>query len=435
MEFFTIVNPFKDFLIVLLALFSVAPSVWNILQAYYYKVGTRTQFRDTWREKNERFYSIIVAVRNEGKETIKELINNLASIDYDKYEVIIVSDDTESYFKEVFSAVTLPANFRVVRRESPKGGKAGALNFAVNLAKGDYLVFLDADARVGKGFFQKLNEKSYLASALRIRIYSDETTLQRYYKEFTEKVMLALFKGRYFLNLPIFPNGSAFSIRKSVLLSVGGWKEGAIAEDLELGIRLFLKDVKVVFFEDIIVYSKAPYTLYDLYKQIERWSYGSSQIFLLSAKMVRKGISGLEGFIYAQQWGLYPLFLLTLIVFNGLEFLLELDQLLLLTPLLVYGISTVIYALVLGQKEGDLRVVLTILNASVAGYSRGLFRIPYKWRVTPKEKKEERGEDDTRKINFLKIIPIFLLSFINAVFSYWLSCIVLLGLGVIESLV
>ena len=412
---------------ILLLLFSLIPSIWNLLQAYYYKVGIREIVEES--DGKERFYSIIVAIRNESVETIRGLVENLSSLDYENYEVIIVSDDDEEKFKRIVEEVKFPPNFKVIRREKPEGGKAGALNLGCNLAKGDYLVFLDADGRVDKNFLRKLNEKEFDAAAFRISIYNDETTVQKYYKEFTEKVMVSLFKGRYLLGLPIFPNGSAFAIKRKVLFMVGLWKEGVITEDLELGIRLFLHGVKVKYFHDIVVYSMAPFTLYDLYKQIERWSYGSAQLLLFSLKMIKRGIKGLEGFLYAQQWGIYPLYVLTILVFDGLEFLLRINQLLLLLPLFIYGISVGIYALSLGQKEGDIKVVFTVVNASVSGYLKGVLKIPYKWRVTPKEKGEEK-----RTLNLLSL-PFLFLALVNALAFYWIASLILLGFGLIELLV
>ena len=418
-----------SFLIIIILLLSFIPALWNLLQVYYYRVGLKATSDIKPQGRGEKFFSVIIAVKGEDRETIKGLIDNLSSLDYRNYEVIIVSDDDETHFKQIFGDLTLPKNFRIFRRDNPKGGKAGALNFACSKGIGDYFVFLDADARVDKEFLKRLNKKDFNAAAFKISIYGVETELQKYYRDFTDKVMISLFRGRSSLGLPIFPNGSAFSIKRDTLWNVGMWKEGVIAEDLELGIRLFLKGVKVEYFHDITVLSKAPYTLHDLFKQIERWAYGSSQILLLSLKMLGKGFKGVEGFIYAQQWGIYPLFLLTLLFFNGMEFLLGINQLILLLPLIIYGVSTAAYVLSLGQKEGDFSIVITIINASTSGYWKGLLKIPYKWRVTPKQRREE----ESQKSSFKELL-IFLFSFINSLYGYWLSSLILLGLAIMESL-
>jgi hypothetical protein len=112
-----------------------------------------------------------------------------------------------------------------------------------------------------------------------------------------------------------------------------------------------------------------------------------------------------------------------------MEFLLGINQSILLLPLIIYGVSTAAYALSLGQKEGDFSIVITIINASTSGYWKGLLKIPYKWRVTPKQRREE----ESQKSSF-KELPIFLLSFINSLYGYWLCSLILLGLAIMESL-
>ncbi|AAY80318.1 glycosyltransferase family 2 protein [Sulfolobus acidocaldarius] len=381
--------------------------------------------------KHKKTFSIIVAIKDESKQVIESLVENLKRINYERYEVIIVSDDDESKFRE-YLEIKFPENFRLIRRESNSGGKAGALNFASRISKGDYLVFMDADARVNEDFLQRLNNKDYVACSLKIIIYDTSTSIQSYYAEFTEKVMDMMFKGRSKLGLPIFPNGSAFSIRRDTLLSIGGWKENAIAEDLELGIRMYLNDLKNLFYDDVVVFLKSPYTLMDLYNQIQRWSYGSSQLLKSSLKLLKKGIKGFEGLLYSQQWVIYPLFFTVLGVYGILTPVFNITQTYLLLLILIYGISVVFYSQVLNQKRVDIKILKTILDASITGYLKGLFGLKYKWRVTPKilDKGGRLIEDNNIP---LISIPFYLISFFDASMGFVLSSIVILLVALIES--
>jgi poly-beta-1,6-N-acetyl-D-glucosamine synthase len=91
--------------------------------------------------------SIIIAVRNEGKNLEKK-IHNLQKLDYPEelMEIVIVSDGSTDQTNEILNnlsdsqvrSILLPA----------QGGKAEALNRAIEAVNGDIVVFMDARQRV-----------------------------------------------------------------------------------------------------------------------------------------------------------------------------------------------------------------------------------------------------------------------------------------------
>jgi len=416
---------------ILFLILVVIPVIWNFLQTYYLLKSNKITLENATPSLEKKSFSFIIAEKNEREETIDGLINNLLNLDYEEYEIIIISDDPPEKFKEKYNKYMNVKKLKVVNRTTPKGKKAGALNYGVSLAKNEYLVFLDADGRVDKDFLKKLSRFDFDILALRIRIYNAETLVQKYYKDFTEKVMDSLFKARYHLGLPIFPNGSALCIKKDILIKLGGWKEDLITEDLELGIRAFLKGYKIRYADDVVVYSLAPFTLDDLYYQIERWSYGSAQLFFTSLKMLKKGIRGVEGLFYSQQWGIYGLFILALSAFSALNFVFNIPALVYFLAIALYALSLGLYSIVYKAKVNDIKLPVVLLNASISGYIKGLLRLPFSWKVTPKVKKYEKEEE---KINF--ILPIILLfSFINVIEGQLLASLILLFIGLMESVV
>jgi glycosyltransferase involved in cell wall biosynthesis len=95
--------------------------------------------------------SIIVPARNE-EETIEQALNTLLGLDYDNYEVIVVNDRSTDRTGEIMERVAAsPAAHRCLRvvhhRELPTGwlGKTHAMWTAANQAKGEWLLFTDAD--------------------------------------------------------------------------------------------------------------------------------------------------------------------------------------------------------------------------------------------------------------------------------------------------
>ena len=105
--------------------------------------------------------SIIVPARNEEKD-IEQSLTRLLELDYDNYEVIAVNDRSTDRTGEIMEAVTKNPHFsqktremghpvlRVIHhRELPAGwlGKTHAMWTATNEAKGDWLLFTDADVQ------------------------------------------------------------------------------------------------------------------------------------------------------------------------------------------------------------------------------------------------------------------------------------------------
>jgi len=90
-------------------------------------------------------------------------------------------------------------------------------------------------------------------------------------------------------------NGAGFAITKVAYEKIGGFRN-VVSEDLDLGLRAYLQDLKFRYADDIIVDTFSPSTLKVWWKQRKRWSYGTALWFhdnyrpLLSALKKHPGI-------------------------------------------------------------------------------------------------------------------------------------------------
>lgn len=100
------------------------------------------------------FFTIIIPTLNEEKFVCK-LLTDLSSQKYNDFEVIVVDayseDKTIDVVKNFSSTLTISKIMRLKGRNVSKQRNKGS-----QLAKGSYLVFLDADARIRSNFLQKL---------------------------------------------------------------------------------------------------------------------------------------------------------------------------------------------------------------------------------------------------------------------------------------
>lgn len=100
------------------------------------------------------FISILIPVRDESRDIIT-LLESIYEQDYDNYEVIILDDDSNDDSYNLCKAFCdRHQNFRIIKGETLPAGWTGK-NFACHqlalAAKGDFLLFLDADERVHNG--------------------------------------------------------------------------------------------------------------------------------------------------------------------------------------------------------------------------------------------------------------------------------------------
>ena len=103
--------------------------------------------------------SIIIAVHNEEAQIAAKLENCLG-LDYprERMEVIVASDhSTDATESIVENFAHRDGRIRLVNSTS-RLGKSGVQNLAVNIAKGDILVFTDAETRVWFNLLQQLGE-------------------------------------------------------------------------------------------------------------------------------------------------------------------------------------------------------------------------------------------------------------------------------------
>jgi cellulose synthase/poly-beta-1,6-N-acetylglucosamine synthase-like glycosyltransferase len=101
------------------------------------------------------FVSIIISAYNEEKH-IKETIENKLNLEYpkNKFEIIVVSDGSIDKTDEIVQQLN-GSNILFIRQE-PRQGKTAALNMAVTKAKGDIIVFSDANSIYSENALKEL---------------------------------------------------------------------------------------------------------------------------------------------------------------------------------------------------------------------------------------------------------------------------------------
>jgi len=95
-------------------------------------------------------FSVIVAVKNESNN-IPTLVESINNFDYpsDKFEIILVDDNSKDNTKSVFTKLIKPGvNYSIIdAKDKIYEGKKGALNIGIKKARHPFILITDADCR------------------------------------------------------------------------------------------------------------------------------------------------------------------------------------------------------------------------------------------------------------------------------------------------
>ncbi|MEM7070024.1 MAG: glycosyltransferase family 2 protein [Pseudomonadota bacterium] len=234
-------------------------------------------------------YTILVALYKEPNQ-VNDLAQYLWNLDWPKgkldIKLICEADDLETI--AAIHDLELPPAFQVilVPPATPRT-KPRALNYALPMAFGKYLVLYDAEDRPSSKQLREAYERfatggtklACLQAPLRIHNH-DETWISRMFAiEY-----LTLFNGilpvlaNWKLPLPL--GGTSNHFKVDVLRQVGAWDPYNVTEDADLGIRLYREGYATETLTSP-TYEEAPTELLPWLRQRTRWIKGWMQTILV----------------------------------------------------------------------------------------------------------------------------------------------------------
>jgi glycosyltransferase involved in cell wall biosynthesis len=209
--------------------------------------------------------SVIVSVFN-GEKTIFRCLSSIFELDYPGFEVIVVNDKstdkTEKIIRDFFPAVRL-------ERANKNMGQALCRNYGVEIAKSEYIAFVDADVIVDKDWLKQLMLYPIIAQGGRQLCPADVTPTQRRIFKILDFVGFCGGKEDKFCNhLPT----CNIVYKKSIFQSLGGFKDLRIGEDVDFNKRM---GISIFYNPRAICYHYPPETLKAFLKKM--YHYGKAQ--------------------------------------------------------------------------------------------------------------------------------------------------------------
>jgi cellulose synthase/poly-beta-1,6-N-acetylglucosamine synthase-like glycosyltransferase len=294
--------------------------------------------------------SILVPAYNE-ELTIVESTRSFLTLEYTRHEVIVVNDGspdgTMERLKEAYELFEVPAAFMVTVKtqrvrgyyrsrlyskllvvDKENGGKADALNAALNAANNPYVLAVDADTLIEPDALLRLARPFLLGTRIAavggtVRVANSctiehgrviEARVDRRWLPGIQTVeyLRAFLFGRLGWNRlggNLIISGAFGLFRRDYLLAIRGYGTGTVSEDMDLVVRLhrYLRERRLPdvmpFIPDPVAWTEVPVSFKVLGTQRERWHRGLLQTLWTHRGLLFNPRYGSIGFVA------YPFFL------------------------------------------------------------------------------------------------------------------------------
>jgi cellulose synthase/poly-beta-1,6-N-acetylglucosamine synthase-like glycosyltransferase len=243
------------------------------------------------------FVSLHVPAHNEPPEMVIETLRSLLRIDYPRYEVIVVDDNTaeEAMWRPV-EQWCAANGVKFAHLQNWPGYKSGALNYALGERMDpdtEIVGVVDSDYQIDPWFLRRCvplfedQGVGFIQAPQDYRDWHASGYLRRLY--YSYKYFFTVSQpSRNERDGAIFA-GTMGLIRRSALEQVGAWDEWCITEDAELSLRLLRAGWSGLHVDASMGWGVMPLTFEALKSQRYRWCFGGIQIMRMHFRSMLPG--------------------------------------------------------------------------------------------------------------------------------------------------
>ena len=244
-------------------------------------------------------FSIVVPFRNE-KENLPNLLHSISLLNYPKelVEVILVDDDSEDEFRIQNLEFRIQMIKNVRKSNSPK---KDAIETAIQIAKHDWIITIDADCLVQKDWltiydqYIQENEVEMVASGV---CYIPKNGFLSAFQNLDFLSLQGATIGSFGINQPFMCNGANFAYSKSFFKELNGFQGNetiASGDDvflLQKTVSVAPKKVGFLLAKESIVATNPVATWSDLFQQRVRWASKSTGYSSVYGKLLALVVFG-----------------------------------------------------------------------------------------------------------------------------------------------
>ncbi|MGA2535781.1 MAG: glycosyltransferase [Terracidiphilus sp.] len=243
--------------------------------------------------------AVLIPAYNE-ETVIVRTIRSVLNSDYRNLHIIVIDDGspdrTAEVAREAYAAEIAAGRVQVFSK--PNGGKAAALNFALDRLTEEIYVGIDADTVIATDAISKLIphfEDARIGAMAgnakvgnRVNLWTRWQALEYITSQNFERRALDLFHV-----VTVVP-GAIGAWRTAPVKAAGGYPINTVAEDADLTMNLLEQGYRVDYEDRSLAFTEAPVNAKGLMRQRFRWSFGTLQaVWKHRAAFVRNKAMGL----------------------------------------------------------------------------------------------------------------------------------------------
>ncbi|WP_373808662.1 glycosyltransferase family 2 protein [Streptococcus ferus] len=240
--------------------------------------------------------TVVVPAHNEDV-VISQTAQAILDLNYphDRVEIILFADNcSDNTYQEMKKVKARPQNagrdLTLIDRTGT-GGKAGVLNDALKIAKGEYICVYDADAMPEKNALYFLvkkvmeNPERHVASFGRNKTRNaNQNFLTRCINQEIVVTQRIQHVGMWHLGKIGRIPGTNFIINTAFVKSIGGWRNGALTEDTDISFKIMQSGKLIALAHNSEAFQQEPETLRSYYLQRKRWAKGNYEVVIANFK-------------------------------------------------------------------------------------------------------------------------------------------------------
>ena len=275
-------------------------SIWISLFMSIFTLGGATDF---WLKHSTKvvkitplprypMITIVVPAHNEDV-VIAQTTRAILDMNYpaDKMELLLFADNcADNTADEMRRAIDDPRyrnrKVRIIERTG-SGGKAGVLNDALKIARGDYIGVYDADAMPETNALYFLVKKALESPERYVTVFGRNKTRNAEQNFLTRCINQEIVVTQRIQHCAIWHlfkigriPGTNFIIQRQFVQEIGGWRNGALTEDTDISFKIMQSGKLIALAYNSEAFQQEPERLHDYYFQRLRWAKGNYQVVI-----------------------------------------------------------------------------------------------------------------------------------------------------------
>jgi cellulose synthase (UDP-forming) len=413
---------------------AIVPSVILLLAETWAYLNMCMFVMLTWRLTNRepgpapsgRTVDVFITCYNEPLEVLRRTAIGARAIRYPHRTYML--DDGK---REDVKAMAKQLGIGYIRRVGNANAKAGNLNFALSVTTGEFILQLDADHVPLPNIVDRLlghfndpdmalvqSPQDFYNVDSFTHVVNDEG--RRLWEE--NRIFYSLIqRGRDNWNASFFC-GSCGMIRRSALMSIGGFASQTIIEDMETTMELHAHGFKTAYHSETLAYGLAPGAADAYHVQRMRWGQGAMQVLRKLKPLVKRGLTLPQRInyfagttAYFEGWQKTVFYLMPIFYFFTGILPVAGDERAFLMRLIPYIVISIVAFELLSRGTGYLFLSERFTMVRVWTYTLAAFAIftrkPLKFNVTPK------GKSTVPRMAYVPQLTLLVLSVIAPIWA------------------